>query len=250
MITGIVEQNNKTPIEGNKQIDEWDAEDWSDYRDKIQSIQIKLKGCGLGKFIIELLKENIYDNIEFANAILLCGIAYMLGGNTITQKNIIEEMMNDDLNKVMMNIDILISKLGKFILKNIDDGNIKEDPDNVFSTTTIDNYDFYDINKKYVLRKNVFEPPNTDEQIYYQKSIITYRRAFKFLQLMCENNNIEGKNWIRNQPEKVRKANFINVATKELRNLFQALNKDIAPVPMFLLDFLLEVTQIPVKQNQ
>lgn len=56
----------------------------------------------------------------------------------------------------MKNIDILISKLGKFILKNIDDGNVTEDPENTFSTTTIDNYDFYDVNKKYVLRKNVF----------------------------------------------------------------------------------------------
>jgi len=56
----------------------------------------------------------------------------------------------------MKNIDILISKLGKFILKNIDDGNVTEDPENTFSTTTIDNYDFYDINRKYVLRKNVF----------------------------------------------------------------------------------------------
>lgn len=80
----------------------------------------------------------------------------MLGGNTLTQKNIIEEMQGDELNKVMKNIDILISKLGKFILKNIDDGNVREDPENTFSTTTIDNYDFYDINRKYVLRKNVF----------------------------------------------------------------------------------------------
>ena len=125
LITGIVEQNNKTVMEENKQIDEWEAEDWNNYQTKIQLIQIKLKNCGLGKFIIELLKENIYDNIEFANSILLCGIAYMLGGNSLTQKNIIEEMMLDDLNKVMKNIDILISKLGKFILKNIDDGNVK-----------------------------------------------------------------------------------------------------------------------------
>ncbi len=204
----------------------------------------------MGKFITELLKENIYDNIEFANAILLCGITYMLGGNTLTQKNIIEEMQGDELNKVMKNIDILISKLGKFILKNIDDGNSREDPENTFSTTTIDNYDFYDVNRKYVLRKNVFEPITTDEQIYHKKCVVTYRRAFKFLQLLCENNNIEGKNWIRFQPDKVRQANFINVATKELRNLFQVMNGEIAPVPMFLLDFLLEVTQIPVKPNQ
>lgn len=85
----------------------------------------------------------------------------------------------------MKNIDTLISKLGKFILKNIDDGNVREDPENTFSTTTIDNYDFYDVNRKYVLRKNVFEPITTDEQIYHKKCVITYRRAFKFLQLLC-----------------------------------------------------------------
>jgi hypothetical protein len=150
----------------------------------------------------------------------------------------------------MKNIDLLIAKLGKFILKNIDDGSIKEDNDNTFSTTTIDNYDFYDLNTKYVLRKNVFEPITTDEEIYYKLCVITYRRAFKFLQLLCENNNIEGKNFIREQPEKVRQANFINITTKELRNLFQVMNNEIADVPMFLLDFLLEVTQIPVKANQ
>lgn len=125
LITGIVEQNNKTEMQESKPIDEWQADDWKNSKGKIQQIQIKLKSCGLGKFITELLKENIYDNIEFANAILLCGIAYMLGGNTLTQKNIIEEMVSDELNKVMKNIDILISKLGKFILKNIDDNNVQ-----------------------------------------------------------------------------------------------------------------------------
>lgn len=233
-----------------KPLDEWEADDWKCSREKIQLIQVKLKNCGLGKFITELLKESICDNIEFANAILLCGISYMLGGNNITQKNIIEEMDGDDLNKVMKNIDLLIAKLGKFILKNIDDGSIKEEANNTFSTTTIDNYDFYDTAKKYVLRKNVFEPITTDEKIYYRKCVITYRRAFKFLQLLCENNNIEGKNFIREQPRKVRQANFINITTKELRNLFQVMSYDIADVPMFLLDFLLEVTQIPVKANQ
>lgn len=49
----------------------------------------------------------------------------MLGGNTLTQKNIIEELDADDMNKVMNNIDILISKLGKFILKNVDDSNVQ-----------------------------------------------------------------------------------------------------------------------------
>jgi hypothetical protein len=51
LITGIVEQNNKTVMEEIKTIDQWDAEDWKDSKDKIQQIQIKLKNCGLGKFI-------------------------------------------------------------------------------------------------------------------------------------------------------------------------------------------------------
>ena len=89
LITGIVEQNNKVPRES-KPIDEWEAEDWVASRDDLANIQNKLKSCQLGKFVTELLKENIWDNIEFADSILLCGIAYLFGGNTNTQKNMIE----------------------------------------------------------------------------------------------------------------------------------------------------------------
>lgn len=78
----------------------------------------------------------------------------------------------------------------------------------------------------------------------------TYKRAFKFLQLLCENNNVEGKKFIKEQPEVVKNFNFIDTACKEVRNLFVALNEEICDVTMFLLDFILEVTQIPVYQNQ
>ena len=62
LITGIVEQNNKVPRES-KPIDEWAAEDWIASRDDLAGIQNKLKGCQLGTFVTELLKENIADNI-------------------------------------------------------------------------------------------------------------------------------------------------------------------------------------------
>ena len=47
----------------------------------------------------------------------------------------------------MTNIDNLISKLGKLILKNVDSNKSRDyiDNSNNFSITTIDNYDFYDI---------------------------------------------------------------------------------------------------------
>ena len=77
----------------------------------------------------------------------------------------------------------------------------------------IDNYDFYDADEKYCLRKNVIEPNSTDELIYHRECITTYRRAFKFLQLMCENNNTENKDYIREQPGKLYSPNFIIITT-------------------------------------
>jgi hypothetical protein len=114
----------------------------------------------------------------------------------------------------------------------------------------VDNYDYYDVRLRYTQRKNVFEPNSTDEYLYNKLCITTYRRAFKFLQLLCENNNKEGKNFIRVQPGKAKQYNFIDITTKELRNLFHIFCSDIQEVPLFLLDFILEVTQIPIYENQ
>lgn len=61
---------------------------------------------------------------------------------------------------------------------------------------------------------------------------------------------MEGKNFIRVQQGKARQFNFIEITTKELRNIFQIFCNDIKEVPLFLLDFILEVTQIPIYQNQ
>ena len=44
-------------------------------------------------------------------------------------------------------------------MKNIEENTVVESEEkDMFSITTIDNYDFYEIDKKYVHRKNVFEP--------------------------------------------------------------------------------------------
>lgn len=67
---------------------------------------------------------------------------------------------------------------------------------------------------------------------------------------MCENNNIDNKNFLRDQADKVQSFNFIDIATKELRQIFQVVCKELADLPLFILDFILEVTQIPVKENQ
>lgn len=142
-------------------------------------------------------------------------------------------------------------QLGKLISKNINEAKAQQEEVSLeFTPDTVDNYDFYDVNQKYTQRKNVFEPNSTDEFLYNKMCITTYRRAFKFLQLLCENNNKEGKNFIRAQPGKAVEFNFIELSTKELRNLFAIFCLEIKEVPLFLLDFLLEVTQIPIYENQ
>jgi hypothetical protein len=87
---------------------------------------------------------------------LLCGIAYLLGGNQITQRNLIEEVKRDQDNRVFRNIMSLIIKLGKIILKNIDESNMKPNQSEEFQLDIIDNYDFYNEKEKYCERKNVF----------------------------------------------------------------------------------------------
>ena len=60
------------------------------------------------------------------------------------------------------NIANLISKLGKLIIKNIDESNYKPVSSDEFQIDIIDNYDFYDDKEKYCLRKNVIEPNSTN----------------------------------------------------------------------------------------
>lgn len=248
---GFIEAGNESPPgpeEGEepqfkKEIDEWEANDWNSSKDAITEIQINLKKRDLGKFIVDLLKEDITNNIELANSILLCAIAYLLGGNPVTQKNVLEELDKDEESKVFGNIEALIFKLGKLIRKSIDEANTQKDEANVdageFNVDKVDNYDYFDVKQRYTMRKNVSEPNSTDEFLYGKLCITTYRRAFKFLQIMCENNNKESKNFIRVQPEKQKQFNFIDITTKELRNLFQIFCFDIRVVPLYLLDFIL-----------
>ena len=55
---------------------------------------------------------------------------------------------------------------------------------------------------------------------------------------------------IRKQEGKAHQFNFINIATKELRNLFQIYCDEIKVVPLYILEFLKEVTQNPIYDNQ
>lgn len=91
-----------------------------------------------------MLRENIVDDIPLANAIFLCSIAYLLGGNQVTQDDLIDQIKTDPDGRVFKNISDLISKLGRLIIKNIDESNYETEQGDQFKAETIDNYDFYD----------------------------------------------------------------------------------------------------------
>jgi hypothetical protein len=67
---------------------------------------------------------------------------------------------------VFANIEALIFILGKLIRKNIDESNTQKDEANAqtneFTPDRIDNYDFFSVEQKYTMRKNVSEPNSTD----------------------------------------------------------------------------------------
>ena len=105
--------------------------------------------------------------------------------------------------------------------------------------------------KKCVVRKNVYEPDNAKEEEYKNTCIAAFRRSFKFIQLLCENNNNTGKNFIREQKtkegtKKLNSINFIQLATNELRQMFKVFCNETMEIPIFIMDFINEVTQIPV----
>ena len=158
-INGIIKKVN--PDRSDQEIDEWDSLT-EDENIQIEKVQNEMEKRNVGKFIAELLKENIIDNIPLANAIFLCGISFLFGGNRATQNSMIAEINKDPEVRVFQNISNLITKIGKLILKNLDERNYVPSTSSQYKTTTIDNYDFYDQNKKFCDRKNVCESDSTD----------------------------------------------------------------------------------------
>ena len=147
-----------------------------------------------------MLSEDLTDKIDLANEILLCGIAFLLGGYEPCQISIANELIADSNNKVFVTINNLISKLGDLIEKNYRKNTEGEAlSERNFSVTTIDTFDYYSTAEKSSSRKNVLEPDDAKEEEYKRLCISTYRRSFKFLQLMCENNNENNKRLMKEQ---------------------------------------------------
>ena len=118
LMTRSISEKNKRDTKG-KPIDEWDTFYWDGYEEQIVQEQKRMVNCNLATFITELLSsKDITENIDLANEILICGIAFLLGGYDESQASILEILSKDEDNKVFENIERLIKKLGDLIYKN------------------------------------------------------------------------------------------------------------------------------------
>jgi inositol 1,4,5-triphosphate receptor type 1/inositol 1,4,5-triphosphate receptor type 3 len=80
---------------------------------------------------------------------------------------------------------------------------------------------------------------------------------FRFLQLFCENGNVEMKRFLLSQTndaegtqKKTNSINFIETTTLLLRKLFKIMNDKVVGIPQTILDFINEITQLPCIDNQ
>lgn len=80
-------------------------------------------------------------------------------------------------------------------------------------------------------------------------------RLFRFLQLFCENNNVDMKRFLSSQTnddesKKINTVNFIEEACLLLRKFFKIMNNKVVGIPGYLLAFIGEITQLPCLDNQ
>jgi hypothetical protein len=119
----------------------------------------------------------------------------------------------------------------------------------VFSYKIVDSYDHFD-SKENILVKMFGHKTDKFEietELNYELALC---RIFRFLQLFCENNNIQMKKFLMTQTnpvgtEKITSINFILEACQLLRQFFKIMSSKVVNIPPSLLDFINEITQIP-----
>ncbi|EGR34738.1 hypothetical protein IMG5_002710 [Ichthyophthirius multifiliis] len=241
-------------------IDLWDIHYWIQYQKEIEETQNKMQSFQSARLICELLKQkNLEQRLKLINEILLFGISQLLGGNQNVQKDLLHILKEDRDNLILQNINNLIQRLSKVIYR-ISKEEIKlqqftKEAQQQNNLLIIQNYDFFCEKSYNMIRKNTGLQDSCDELYFFSQCLTILQGIFKFLQLMCENNNIEMKNYLRQQINldnklKVKNFNFINISNQINQLFIKIMNKDLITIPNFIIDFLIEVTQVPCIQNQ
>lgn len=160
--------------------------------------------------------------------------------------------MKDEKNIIFTKLEELIKRYADRV--SLVTANRKADEirdDNIVSDT----YDFYDDTEGIMVRKFRYEEERSEEEKLEDDIISALNKLYRFIQLLCEGNNSRMKNFIRNQVNEEGKVksnsiDFIDITNIEIRRLFKTLNKRIIALPLSLIYFIYEVTQLPCIDNQ
>ncbi|KAM3129578.1 hypothetical protein pb186bvf_018329 [Paramecium bursaria] len=245
----IIEKNERA----SQEIDFWTPEGFAPYKDSIENAQNFLESCGAAELICSLLKEpKLEQRKQMTSELLKFGIAFLLGGNTKCQNSILSKLKTDQQNTILSNYNLLLKKISKVVYNNF-----KIRKEKVYQTRfkvhQLDNLEYYDTKTQTMQRIDNWDIEDKEEQKQEFKQLLS--RGFRYLQLLCENNNIEMKNFIRQQIDvdntiKINTINFIEIATSQLRVFFKIINNNLLDTLLFILDFIIEIIQVPCLQNQ
>lgn len=98
---------------------------------------------------------------------------------------------------MLSNFTNIIRKIGRAIYNNFKIRKTKYVDVSQFSVVLIDNFDYYDEKSDQMKRHNVVEPDDAKETAFKKQAMDIICRSFRVLQLLCENNNVQMKNFIR-----------------------------------------------------
>lgn len=246
-------------VEKNQQyklhVDLWDAEYVSPFPE-FEERQRRIEKCGGAEFIVRILEENLDSRTEVLNEILLLGIVFLFGGNGDCQNSILSVLTKDESNTMLVNLNDLIKKIGNFVYSMNKMKVSKDKRPKQFNFSIEDAYDYYNSNDRVLEKKFGYESEDKMENKVKKDSEDALCRSFRFLQLLCENNNIQMKNFLlvqvnENGSKKNKTINFIETTTILLRKFFKIMNRMMCKFRLSaLLDFMNETTQIPCLDNQ
>lgn len=184
----------------------------------------------------------------------MLGISLLFGKNDKNQNQIFKLIKEDEKNLLISQLTNLIKDCGASIAAIRVGGDTKEY--NPTGVNYSDTYDFYIDNQKIMKRQFIYVPETVEEQKEFDQKVVNMQYTFILLKNLCEGNN-EIKHYIRDQvmieeqgKSKPDSVNFLTLSVTELRRMFSNFNIDIIKVPVSIIDFIYEVTQIPCLDNQ
>ncbi|CAD8133692.1 unnamed protein product [Paramecium octaurelia] len=255
LLSRLITEKNLSNKQKMVEVDLWTSEFWIDYKQEINHAQNLLAKCGAQDLILLILSESFLEiNLSLLNECLLFSIAFLLGGNTQAQNAILLKLKQDSQNQILTNIKIIITKLTKVINNNFSIVTYNNTKGCDF-IQTVDNFDFYNTNTKVMQRVNVVDPDDFKETNFKKQCLDVLCRFFRVMQLLCENNNSEMKEFFRRQTDdqniaRINSINFIEFTSVQLRAYLKILSRAIIIIPASILDFINEVIQLPCIENQ